>query len=44
MPIILVCVDVVENYQSVPIETGGDGLSCRSVDDVKEGLEQKRLV
>lgn len=37
---VLVCVDVVENYQRVPVETGGDGLSCRSVDDVKEGLEQ----
>lgn len=37
---VLVCVDVVEQYQCIPIETGGDGLSCRSVDDVKEGLEQ----
>lgn len=41
MAAILVCVDVVENDQRVAIETGGDGLSCRPIDDVKEGLEQK---
>ena len=41
MAVILVCVDVVKDYQWVPIETGGDGLSCPSIDHVKEGLEQK---
>lgn len=38
---VLVCVDVVEHDQRVSIEAGGDSLSCRSTDDVKEGLEQK---
>lgn len=41
VPAVLVRVDVVENHQRVSVETGGDGLSCRPVDDVKEGLEQK---
>lgn len=36
---VLVRIDVVENHQCISIETGGDSLSCRPVDDVKEGLE-----
>lgn len=40
---VLVRVDVVKDDQSVTIETGGDGLSCRPVDDVKDGLEQEGL-
>lgn len=40
---VLVRVDVVENYQGITMETGGDRLSCCPVDNVKEGLEQKGL-
>ena len=34
----LVRIDVVENHQGVTVETGGHGLSCLSVDDVKQSL------
>lgn len=39
---VLVCVDVVKNHHGVPVETSGHRLSRRSVDDVKQGLGQKR--
>ncbi len=40
----LICIDVVENHQGVTIETSGHGLSCVSVDDVKNGLKKKKTI
>lgn len=41
MAAVLVRVDVVEDDQGVAVEMGGDGLSRRTVDDVKDGLERE---